>query len=339
MFDRFNKINRLMVWTAYLDESGTHDSPVMLLGGHLANEQQWKAFDSAWKSLLDSEGVTSCHGKDLRHSAKQFKGWPRQRRDSFVRKSHKIVSETLECGFTAIIRKNDYNSLYKRQPNPHKLREDSMYGVLFRGCLLLVELAVTGNKVPPPDLRLNFIIEGGNKNSGDVTRLFELAKKEHLPGCEHVLGTMTFGNKDVYGLQAADFLVYSANILERKDQVRNVTIENGKVAGFYYGIYFSNGSGDPANNAGQIVENMRITHCSIAVQLNFGSGCLIRNNYINGFSTRFPVGVCLDGGGGNQLIRNRVLNCYEGIATFGGNSLESNFVYNCAFGLDMDDSD
>jgi hypothetical protein len=124
------------------------------------------------------------------------------------------------------------------------------------------------------------------------------------------------------------------------NQVRNVTIENGKVTGFYYGIYFSNGSGDLANNAGHIVENMRITHCSVAVQLNFGSGCVIRNNYINGFGTRFPVGVYLGGGGGNQLIRNRVLNCYEGIAAFDGNSsLESNFVYNCAFGLDMDDSD
>ena len=110
-------------------------------------------------------------------------------------------------------------------------------------------------------------------------------------------------------------------------------------AGFYYRIYVSNGSGDPANNAGHIIENMRTTHSSVAVQLDFGSGCLIRNNYINAFSTRFPVGVYLNGGGGNQIIRNRVLNCYEGIAAFDGNSIESNFVYNCAFGFDMDDSD
>ena len=30
-----------MVWTAYFDESGTHDSPIMLMGGYLASDHQW----------------------------------------------------------------------------------------------------------------------------------------------------------------------------------------------------------------------------------------------------------------------------------------------------------
>jgi hypothetical protein len=207
-----------MIWTAHIDESGTHDdSPIMLMGGYLGNEDQWKKFDADWKALLASEGVGGCHAKELIHSAKEFKGWGRQRRDGFLIKAAKVISDALEFGFTAIIRQNDYEEIYKGQPKTFKLREDTMYGILFRGCLLMVELAVTGNRTPPPDLRLDIVLEQGHKNSGDAIRLFDLAKKEHLPGCEHVLGTFTLGEKSILGLQAADLLVYGANRLEKND--------------------------------------------------------------------------------------------------------------------------
>lgn len=122
------------------------------------------------------------------------------------------------------------------------------------------------------------------------------------------------------------------------NQVQNVTIENGTADGFHYGIYFPNGSGSGVNT-GHIVENMRITHNNIGIYLYYGSGCLIQNNYVNGFNTNYPVGIYVGQGGGNQLIRNRVLNCYDGFDVFNDNSLESNFAYNCVFGFGMDYSD
>jgi hypothetical protein len=207
-----------MIWTAYIDESGTHDnSPISLMGGYLGKEDQWKAFEVAWKALLNGEGVTVCHADWPMHSAKEFKGWSRDRRTGFLVKAQKAISESLQFGFTAIIRRNDYNELYKGQPKTFKLREDTMYGILFRGCLLMVELAVTGNLVPPPDLRLDIVLEKGHKNSADVNRLFELARREHLQGCEHVLGSLTLGDKSIFGLQAADLLVSGAYKLEKKD--------------------------------------------------------------------------------------------------------------------------
>jgi hypothetical protein len=122
------------------------------------------------------------------------------------------------------------------------------------------------------------------------------------------------------------------------NQAPNVTVQNGTVDGFHFGIYFPNGSG-VTNNTGDIVENMRITHSAFGIYVYYAVGCLIQNNYINGFNINYPVGVYLVEGGGNQLIRNRVLNCYEGIAAFSDDSLESNFIYNCVFGRDMDYTD
>lgn len=83
------------------------------MGGYLGKEDQWKAFEVAWKALLNGEGVTVCHADWLMHSAKEFKGWSRDRRTGFLVKAQKAISESLQFGFTAIIRRNDYNELYK----------------------------------------------------------------------------------------------------------------------------------------------------------------------------------------------------------------------------------
>jgi hypothetical protein len=53
-----------MIWTAYLDESGAHNGPVMLMAGFLGNTEQWSAFDRAWQSLLKSEQLKFCHAKN-----------------------------------------------------------------------------------------------------------------------------------------------------------------------------------------------------------------------------------------------------------------------------------
>jgi hypothetical protein len=123
----------------------------------------------------------------------------------------------LQLGVTAVIRQNDYENVYKSQRNPRKLRKDTKYGVLFRGCLLVVEGAVVRLWLPTKDLTLNFVLESGHKNSADVPRLFELPKKEHLPQWAHLLGTLTFADKTSCGLQAADLLVYYASRLERRN--------------------------------------------------------------------------------------------------------------------------
>jgi Protein of unknown function (DUF3800) len=217
-----------MIWTAYLDESGTHDdSPIMLMGGFLANEDQWKSFDKEWQSLLNSFGIPFSHAVDLKHRKKQFKGWPVKKSDEFVLAVNRIREEQLELAVTAIIRKDDYNSIYKSAPNPRKLRKDSKFGVLFRGCLSAIVSAVTTNLELAKQATINFILEDGAKNAHDAERLFELGKSNNLPEWSHLLGSLTFGQKQSYGLQAADLLVYASIRLERDDHGDEPTeIEN-----------------------------------------------------------------------------------------------------------------
>jgi hypothetical protein len=206
-----------MIWTAYLDESCSHNSPTMFMGGHLGNTEQWNAFNPAWDELLKSEGIQFCHAKDLRNRKKQFQGWSPQMHDAFILKAYRVIASTLQFGATTIIRQDDYEAIYKTQPNPSRLRKDTKYGVLFRGCLQIMEGAVARSALATKDVTLNFVLESGHKNFADAPRLFEVAKKNHLPNWDHLLGTQTFGNKTWRGLQAADLLVYYASILERKN--------------------------------------------------------------------------------------------------------------------------
>jgi hypothetical protein len=207
-----------MTWTAYLDESGANDdSPIMLMGGFLASAEQWERFDSEWRSLLSSSGIQYCHGTELVHGTKEFRGWSYQRRLAFQEQANRIIPEYIELGVTAIIRKDDYNSIYKAAPNPKKLRKDSKYAVLFRGCLWAVLAAVTDNLEIAKQSQVNFVLEAGAKNSGDAIRLFELGKENLIAEWSSLLGTLTLGTKESPGLQAADLLVYASNRLERMD--------------------------------------------------------------------------------------------------------------------------
>jgi hypothetical protein len=64
-----------MLLTAYLDESGTHEtSPVSVMAGYLGTADQWRAFD--WTAILQAAGPRYVHAVDLFKRTKQFKEWP-----------------------------------------------------------------------------------------------------------------------------------------------------------------------------------------------------------------------------------------------------------------------
>jgi Protein of unknown function (DUF3800) len=216
-----------MIWTAYLDESGTHDdSPIMLMGGFLGNTEQWGRFNNEWRLLLETSGISYCHGTELVHGKKQFKGWPFHKRRAFQDEANRIMLGYLELGVTAIVRKDDYDAIYKATANPSKLRKDTNFGVLFRGCLWAVLGAVTEDLERARQFTVNFVLEDGAKNSADALRLFDLAKSNIAPKWSHLLGTIKLETKQSPGLQAADLLVYASSRIEQNDHGKpSTTIE------------------------------------------------------------------------------------------------------------------
>lgn len=77
--------HRLMVMTAYLDESGTHgpQSPLVTVAGFLATAEQWDNYERDMASLMSEYGVRKFHAKEFRGRKGDFKNWPRPKRARF----------------------------------------------------------------------------------------------------------------------------------------------------------------------------------------------------------------------------------------------------------------
>jgi hypothetical protein len=213
-----------MLLTAYLDESGTHEtSPISVMAGYLGTADQWRAFDGDWMALLQTAGLPHVHTVDLFKRTKQFKEWPAERVNEFAVQLDGVIARHMRLGFSIVIRDDDYRSIYVAGSRPRRSRLDSKYGVCFRACLAFApsyiasELQIAGATQTTQETTINFVLEDGHRNVRDARRLFDLFKADALPEWQHFVGAFDVSKKDSSGAQAADFLaycVYRAELLE-----------------------------------------------------------------------------------------------------------------------------
>ena len=213
-----------MLLTAYLDESGTHEtSPISVMAGYLGTADQWRALDGDWSALLQAAGLRHVHAVDLFKRTKQFRKWPADRVNALAVQLDGLIARHMQLGFSVIIRDDDYRKIYVEGARPRRSRLDSKYGVCFRACLAFApsyiasELQLAGEAQRAQETTINFVLEDGHRNVGDARRLFDLFKADALPEWQHFVGAFDVSKKDSPGAQAADFLaycVYRAELLE-----------------------------------------------------------------------------------------------------------------------------
>ncbi len=106
LFHRLEPERLFVIVSAYIDESGTHGSPVTILGGVVGRLGQWSSFDPQWKRLLKRKGLTYFHSKEMRHTQGEFNGWRITQKHDFMGAASKISMKYLEFGFTIILRED-----------------------------------------------------------------------------------------------------------------------------------------------------------------------------------------------------------------------------------------
>lgn len=201
-----------MIVTIYIDESGTHDSPVTILGGWVGRLGQWATFDPKWAQLLKRNALSHFHSKKLRHSKGEFRDWTIAKKQEFMAKAAKL-GKNLEFGFTIILGEDDYQQQYIAGHRPKEVQLDSRYGLCFRYCLgLIPTLAMQSFKTK--DLEISFVLESGHRNFGDANRIFSKVKKSRQDNEQEIvqtLRTLRAGDKAEFpGLQIADVVAYNA---------------------------------------------------------------------------------------------------------------------------------
>jgi hypothetical protein len=76
-----------MNFQAYIDASGSGLDPnitVISVGGFIASQEVWAAFDKAWQALLNRFGVTALHMREFAHGRGEFTGWNNEKRQLFL---------------------------------------------------------------------------------------------------------------------------------------------------------------------------------------------------------------------------------------------------------------
>jgi hypothetical protein len=204
--------------SVYIDESGTHGAPLMIMAGFVGKLGQWADFDRKWRSVLKRFDVDFFHARKVRQSKDRFKGWRREKKASFVKECAKIADRHTLFGFTTMVRKDDYEQYYLKGPKPNKARLDSMYGICFRRSLSLICNSAPGY-LGRDDLKFQFVLEEGHKNAGDAVRIFNEIKNGPNP-VGRTLETISFGDKASFpGLQGADINAYMAFLMEQEGPI------------------------------------------------------------------------------------------------------------------------
>jgi hypothetical protein len=218
LFHHWEPGARFMYWTAHIDESGTHSqSPILVMAAVLASAEKWEAFDAEWEALLAREALPHFHFTELTSRKRpRYDKYNSTQAQALIDECSAIVERHLEMSCVSILRKNDFNRLYKhREWKGAKIGRDSAIGVLFRATVSWIPefLARAGLDDDP---KINFIYEAGVANSGDIERLYALFKKRAPEEFQRRLGTLTFAGKgEARGLEAADCLALGGLQQER----------------------------------------------------------------------------------------------------------------------------
>ena len=86
-----------MVFTAYLDESGTHaGAELSAMAGFVGDARQWRKFEKRTAKLFKRFHVDVFHTIDVRRSDKDFAGWTVDRKIEFLDELHHIAAVTTE---------------------------------------------------------------------------------------------------------------------------------------------------------------------------------------------------------------------------------------------------
>lgn len=98
-----------MIFTAYLDESGTHaGASVSALAGFVGHARQWRKFEKRVGKLFARFQVNIFHAIDVRRGDDDFEGWTVDKKIDFYDEFQHIINDTLESGVVAFLEEDDY---------------------------------------------------------------------------------------------------------------------------------------------------------------------------------------------------------------------------------------
>jgi hypothetical protein len=194
---------------AYLDESGSDDTPFLLVGGYVSTETRWKKFERDWVDTLHAEGLhESFHMVDFETGHGEFRGpaWTNERKDRLFQKLAQIIARHPILEVSAGVSLGDFNEAIEQlgqQINPN-LRTPYALCVLL--CILHIERWAREDRQRG---EVALVFDQGRKFTGQILQSYKQAALRGQLGKRHKIAS--FGPDDrrrAIPLQAADVFTH-----------------------------------------------------------------------------------------------------------------------------------
>lgn len=183
---------------AYIDESGTHDrAKAVMVGGLVGHVGAWAKFSKSWDKILRKAGASCYHAADVESCHGEYAAWDQAKKISFqkamIREVRRVASYGVSCGVSIA----DFKAVV-----PEGEDHGSPYMACVAGAVMKAVGWAADQAYQHP---IPFVFESGGPEPGVVAEYFNFARK-HKP----LVGPLTFADKSVLPLHAADFYAYEA---------------------------------------------------------------------------------------------------------------------------------
>lgn len=202
---RWDPERLFVIFTANFDETDTHGpAPTVILAAYVGHAYQWLQFNKKLARLQAKYGFKVFHTVDFKGRRREFAGWTDEKCSALIADLTELVRDNLALGMTVALEHERFMKEYRAPPIPSKMHLDSQYGVCFRACIayLMDFLALRQYRD-----KMNIVMEGGHKNVGDCSRIFDDLKKRLNNIGMPFLGSFTIERKETWPpLMVADLL-------------------------------------------------------------------------------------------------------------------------------------
>jgi hypothetical protein len=191
---------------AYMDESGTHGGPVVVVGGYLTNATEWEKFEAAWLPVLEREHIKRFHAADCMAQEREFDGWSWQRSDTVYKELISIINDHNLFATAIAIVTEDFRRLISPE---ERAQSGDEYHIAMQKCF--GEFARLIKQGTSPDELIAYVFERQDEFAAWALKIFQDTLKRENGEQRFRLGSMAYGDgmKSV-PLQAADIIVYEA---------------------------------------------------------------------------------------------------------------------------------
>jgi Protein of unknown function (DUF3800) len=97
------------MFTAYFDVSGGRHAAVITMAGYVSDVKKWAKFEKRWQEILNRDGVKRFHMTDCVSLAREFAGWPPERRKRFIADLEECAKKYTNKRFSATVIIEDFN--------------------------------------------------------------------------------------------------------------------------------------------------------------------------------------------------------------------------------------